>query len=103
MPLETDAWGADVVVTGSQKALQTPPGLGFAAVSERAWKRTEAATLPRFYWDWQRQRRGQEKLSMPFTPATSTVVAGNSLSQPKTMRSRSAPSVTRPGGMRTVA
>ena len=75
VPLETDAWGADVVVTGSQKALQTPPGLGFAAVSERAWKRTEAATLPRFYWDWQRQRRGQEKLSTPFTPATSTVVA----------------------------
>ena len=75
VPLETDAWGADVVVTGSQKALMTPPGLAFAAVSERAWTRTETATLPRFYWDWERQRRVQEKGSTPFTPATSIVVA----------------------------
>ena len=75
VPLETDEWGADVVVTGSQKALMTPPGLSFAAVSHRAWERTGSATLPRFYWDWQRQRKGQEKLSTPFTPATSTVVA----------------------------
>lgn len=75
VPLETDAWGADVVVTGSQKALMTPPGLAFVAVSERAWARTETATLPRFYWDWQRQRRVQAKGSTPFTPATSTVVA----------------------------
>jgi serine---pyruvate transaminase len=75
VPLETDAWGADVVVTGSQKALMTPPGLAFAAVSERAWVRAETATLPRFYWDWERQRRVQEKGSTPFTPATSTVVA----------------------------
>ena len=75
VPLETDAWGADVVVTGSQKALMTPPGLAFAAVSGRAWERTERATLPRFYWDWQRQRRVQAKGSTPFTPATSTVVA----------------------------
>jgi aspartate aminotransferase-like enzyme len=75
VPLETDAWGADVVVTGSQKALMTPPGLAFAAVSERAWARTESATLPRFYWDWARHRRVQPKGSTPFTPATSIVVA----------------------------
>lgn len=75
VPLETDAWGADVVVTGSQKALMTPPGLAFAAVSDAAWERTASATLPRFYWDWQRQRAVQAKGSTPFTPATSTVVA----------------------------
>jgi serine---pyruvate transaminase len=75
VPLETDAWGADVVVTGSQKALMTPPGLAFAAVSDAAWERTATATLPRFYWDWQRQRKVQAKGSTPFTPATSTVVA----------------------------
>ena len=75
VPLETDAWGADVVVTGSQKALMTPPGLAFAAVSEQGWDRTGTATLPRFYWDWQRQRTVQAKGSTPFTPATSTVVA----------------------------
>ena len=48
VPLETDAWGADVVVTGSQKALMTPPGLAFAAVSERGLGRSrdgDAAAL----------------------------------------------------------
>ena len=75
VPLETDAWGADVVITGSQKALMTPPGLAFASVSERAWERSAAATLPRFYWDWERQRRAQAKGSTPSTPATSLVVA----------------------------
>jgi aspartate aminotransferase-like enzyme len=75
VPLETDGWGADVVVTGSQKALQTPPGLAFVAVSDRAWERSQTATLPRFYWDWGRQRQAQAGGSTPFTPATSTVVA----------------------------
>jgi aspartate aminotransferase-like enzyme len=75
VPLETDAWGVDVVVTGSQKALMTPPGLSFASISGRAWARAEQATLPRFYWDWRRARTAQEKGSTPFTPATSTVAA----------------------------
>ncbi len=75
VPLESDAWGADVVVTGSQKALMTPPGLAFASISERAWARAETASLPRFYWDWERQRRAQAKGSTPSTPATSLVVA----------------------------
>ncbi len=77
VPLETDAWGVDVVVTGSQKALMTPPGLAFASVSARAWAKVEQATLPRFYWDWARARSNQEKDNTPFTPATSTVVALN--------------------------
>ncbi len=75
--LETDAWGIDVVVTGSQKALMTPPGLAFASVSERAGEKAGRATLPRFYWDWARSRSAQEKGSTPFTPATSTLVALN--------------------------
>jgi serine---pyruvate transaminase len=77
VPLETDAWGVDVVVTGSQKALMTPPGLGFASVSARAWSKVAQATLPRFYWDWTRARAAQENDSTAFTPATSTVVALN--------------------------
>jgi len=77
VPLETDAWGIDVVATGSQKALMTPPGLGFASISARAWAKSEQATLPRFYWDWARARGAQEKGSTPFTPATSTLVALN--------------------------
>ena len=77
VPLETDAWGIDVVATGSQKALMTPPGLAFASISARAWAKSEQATLPRFYWDWARARGAQEKGSTPFTPATSTLVALN--------------------------
>ena len=77
VPLETDAWGADVVVTGSQKALMTPPGLGFASVSDRAWAKVAQATLPRFYWDWARARAQQENDTTLFTPPTSTIVALN--------------------------
>ena len=73
VPLETDAWGLDVVVSGSQKALMTPPGLALVTVSEYAWARRGAA--PRFYFDWERTRAAQEKLDAVFTPATSLVVA----------------------------
>ena len=73
VPLETDAWGLDVVVSGSQKALMSPPGLAFAAVSPAAWERCEQATSPRFYFDWRRYRKSFESLGTPFTPAVATV------------------------------
>lgn len=71
VPVETDAWGLDVVVSASQKALMTPPGLAMAAVSEAAWERL--AEAPRFYFDWRRTRDAQAKLDAPFTPAISLV------------------------------
>jgi serine---pyruvate transaminase len=74
-PLETDAWGLDVVVTGSQKALMTPPGLAFASVSERARERARTATNPRFSLDWERALAAQAKGQTPFTPAISLVQA----------------------------
>jgi aspartate aminotransferase-like enzyme len=73
--LQTDAWGVDVVVSGSQKALMSPPGLAFASVSERAWKVAERSTLPRFYLDWRRAADSQVKGDTAFTPAVSIVVA----------------------------
>ena len=72
VPLETDAWALDVVVTGSQKALMTPPGLAAVAVSEAAWN--ALAEAPRFYFDWIRTRDAQAKLDAAFTPAVSLVV-----------------------------
>jgi len=75
VPLESDAWGIDVVVAGTQKALMAPPGLALATVSPAAWERCERASLPRFYFDWRRYRRALENLSTPFTPAVSTVAA----------------------------
>ena len=71
VPCEMDAWGLDVVVSGSQKALMTPPGLGLAAVSETAFERR--GQLPRFYLDWERTRNAQRKLDAPFTPAVSLI------------------------------
>jgi aspartate aminotransferase-like enzyme len=71
VPCETDAWGLDVVVAGSQKALMTPPGLGLAAVSEAALAATGSS--PRFYFDWERTRKAQETLDAPFTLPVSLV------------------------------
>ena len=73
VPCETDAWGLDVVVSGSQKALMTPPGLGLAAVSDAAL--AAAGSTPRFYFDWLRTRDAQRKLDAPFTPPVSLVTA----------------------------
>ena len=75
VPLETDAWGIDVVVAGSQKALMTPPGLSLVTVSEPAWERASRATLPRFYFDWAAMRASLETGSTPFTPAVTIVAA----------------------------
>jgi aspartate aminotransferase-like enzyme len=73
VPLETDSWGLDVVCSGSQKALMTPPGLAFASVSGGAY--AGRGSSPRFYLDWERTRKAQEKLDSAYTPAVS-IVAG---------------------------
>src|SRR5439155_5280288 len=73
VPLETDAWAVDVVVSGSQKALMTPPGLAMVSVSERAW--AGRGQSPRVYFDWERTRKGQATLHAPFTPPVSLVAA----------------------------
>ncbi len=73
VPLETDAWGIDVVASGAQKALMTPPGLAMLSASEAAWEKTTSATSPRYYWDWERTRKGQSTLDAPVTPPVSLV------------------------------
>jgi len=73
VPLETDAWGIDVVVTGSQKALMSPPGLALVSVSDAAY--AAAGTSPRFYFDWEKTRKAQEAVDAAFTPAVSLVAA----------------------------
>lgn len=75
MALETKAWGVDVVVVGSQKALALPPGLAFLSISARAWERIESAKSPRFYFDLRRERKAQEGGESAFTPAISNMVA----------------------------
>ena len=75
VPLETDVWGLDVVVAGSQKALMTPPGLSLATISDAAWERARRSTMPRYYFDWERMRAALETGSTPFTPAVTLVAA----------------------------
>jgi aspartate aminotransferase-like enzyme len=77
VPLETDGWELDVVASGSQKALMTPPGLSFTSVSPAALERARDSASPRFTLDWERTRAGQESLDAPFTPAVSLVRALN--------------------------
>jgi aspartate aminotransferase-like enzyme len=73
LPMPLDEWGIDVLVTGSQKALMIPPGLGFISLSDRAWARTETAKLPRFYFDLRLERKSQAKGTTAFTPAISLI------------------------------
>jgi aspartate aminotransferase-like enzyme len=71
VPLDTDAWGLDVVITSSHKALMSPPGLAFISVSGAAFEASKSATFPRYYFDWERARAAQEKGETPFSPAIS--------------------------------
>ncbi|MEO8456762.1 MAG: alanine--glyoxylate aminotransferase family protein, partial [Chloroflexota bacterium] len=71
VPLEMDAWGLDCVVTGSQKGWMVPPGLAFAALSDRGWKAFENSKMPKFYFDLGKHRDAQAKGQTPFTPAMS--------------------------------
>lgn len=72
---DADAWGVDIIIGGSQKAVMIPPGLAYCAVSERAWQRMESAASPRYYFDLRRERKAAAKGESSFTPATSLVAA----------------------------
>lgn len=69
MPFAFDEWGVDLAITASQKCLMSSPGLAFAVLSERAWKATESAQLPRSYWDFRpiRETLGKPRRETPGT------------------------------------
>jgi len=73
--LDVDAWGIDIILGGSQKALMIPPGLAYGAISERAWQRMERAKSPRYYFDLRKERKAAAKSEVANTPAT-TLFAG---------------------------
>ncbi|MEO1671587.1 MAG: alanine--glyoxylate aminotransferase family protein, partial [Cyanobacteria bacterium J06631_2] len=66
--LPVDDWGLDVVASGSQKGYMIPPGMGFLAVSDKAWKAYETSKFPRFYMDLGKYKKSNAKNSTPFTP-----------------------------------
>jgi aspartate aminotransferase-like enzyme len=75
MPVEMDAWGLDVVLSGSQKGWMAPPGIAFAAVGERALEVAQRTRSPRYYFDWRSAKTWAEKGFTPSTPAVSTLFA----------------------------
>ncbi len=75
LPFETDGWGLDVVVTGSQKSWMSPPGVAMVSVSDRAWAASETARSPRFYFDLRAARMSARSGETPFTPAVGVCFA----------------------------
>jgi aspartate aminotransferase-like enzyme len=73
-PTPMDEWGIDVLVSGSQKAFMLPPGLAFAALSEKAWKFMETAQCQRFYFDFKKERKNLKDNTTAYTPAASLII-----------------------------
>ena len=75
--LKTDDWFCDVVVSGSQKGLMLPPGLGFISTSPKAQKLIETSKSPKYYFDLKEAKKALDKTDTPFTPAISLIIALN--------------------------
>jgi aspartate aminotransferase-like enzyme len=73
--LDMDAWGVDVLVGGSQKAVMIPPGLSYLAVSQRAWDRMESTYNPRYYFDLRKERKNAKNGESAYTPAVALIAA----------------------------
>jgi aspartate aminotransferase-like enzyme len=72
--MKMDAWGADIVVSASQKSLMCPPGIGLAAIGAKAWKVIDRdGRVPSFFADFRRARASLDKDGTPFTPPVTLV------------------------------
>lgn len=74
IPLKMDEWGIDVVITGSQKALMLPPGLGFLGLNDRAWERVDSGSNPGFYNNLKAYRKSIKNFDTPYTSANVMVI-----------------------------
>ena len=70
-----DKWGIDIAVSGSQKGFMLPPGLGFIAISEKAWKAVDECKMPGYYFDLKKARKNLAKSTTPYTPAVNMFLA----------------------------
>ncbi len=75
--MRMDQWSVDVLISGSQKALMLPPGLAFAALSDRACTRIDSVRTPRFYFDLRRALKVINDPDTPFTPALTLIIGLN--------------------------
>jgi len=70
---DIDAWGVDVLIGGSQKAVMIPPGLAYLSVSDRAWAAMETSKNPRYYFDLRKERKAAHKGESAYTPAVALI------------------------------
>ncbi|MEW6163041.1 MAG: alanine--glyoxylate aminotransferase family protein [Nitrospirota bacterium] len=75
--LRTDEWGIDVMVGGSQKGVMLPPGLAFVSVSEKAWEKAETSKLPKFYFNFKKERENLAKNQTNFTSPVTLIIGLN--------------------------
>ncbi len=76
--LKTDEWGVDIMVGGAQKGLMLPPGIAFVSVSEKAWEMAKTSKLPRFYFDFKKERENLSKNQTNFTSPVTLIIGLNS-------------------------
>ncbi len=72
---DVDAWGVDIIIGGSQKAVMIPPGLSYLAVSQKAWEAMEISLNPRYYFDLRKERKNAQKGESAYTPAVALIAA----------------------------
>lgn len=77
MDVPMDKWGIDILVSGSQKALMLPPGLGFISLSKKAWDFVEKSACPKYYLDLKKEKKNLAKGQTSYTPAVSLIVGLN--------------------------
>jgi aspartate aminotransferase-like enzyme len=75
--LRTDEWEIDIMVGGSQKGLMLPPGIAFVSVSEKAWVKAETSKLPKFYFNFKKERENLAKNQTYFTSPITLIVGLN--------------------------
>ncbi len=75
--LKPDQWQLDLVITSSQKALMTPPGLAMICISSRAWEKIANNKERPFYYDLQKAREYSRKHQTPYTPALTIILGLN--------------------------
>lgn len=75
MPFKMDEWGVDVAITGSQKSLMLPPGLGYVALSAKAEAKADKGAQTNFYFDLRKYKKSIADSDTPFTPANTLIEA----------------------------
>jgi len=75
--LRTDEWGIDIMIGGSQKGVMLPPGIAFVSVSEKAWAKAKTSKLPKFYFNFMKERENLAKNQTNFTSPVALIIGLN--------------------------